>query len=227
MVEALPEAPQGQVIGPVLGGDGVAVADDGPVLRGGQQVHIAEEIVQVGGPGGLHGDVGGLGLIAVGVEAAAQGAAGVDHAPHEGEVPQVEAHLDHLTGSDRQLQGIGNDSLPRADGHRPLAAEINGVKLTGVEGGGLGQGDGLGAAVIVKGQPDGRAGKGHVDAIADGDVFGVPLGAVFGNGYGVAPDTGPVLIVHGDSPSFVCPYHTTKMPKLEPFSAYFFPCVYS
>ena len=67
-----------------------------------------------------------------------------------------------------------------------------------MEGGGFGQGDWLGAAVIVEGQPDGAAGEGDVDGVADGDIFGVPLGAVFGHGYGVAPNAGPVLIGHGD-----------------------------
>ena len=45
VVISLPEAPQSQMVGPVLGGDGVAVADHGPVFRIGQHRDVAEEIV--------------------------------------------------------------------------------------------------------------------------------------------------------------------------------------
>ena len=83
---ALPEATQRQVIRPVLGGDGIAVADNGPVLRGGQHGNIAEEVKQVGLAGGLQVDVGILGFVAVGVQALGQGATGIDHAAHQGEV---------------------------------------------------------------------------------------------------------------------------------------------
>ena len=155
----------------------------------------------MGGTGGVHGDVGSFRLVAVGVQAAAQGAAGEDHTAHQREIPQVEAHLDHLAGGDGQLQGIGHRRFPCADGDGALAAKIDWVEFAPVEGGGFGQGDGLGAAVVVKGQPDGGAGEGHIDAITDGDVFGIPLGTVFGNGDGVAPNAGPVLIGHSDSPS--------------------------
>ena len=45
VVKALPEAAQGEVVGPVLGGDGVAVADDGAVFLFRQHGDIAEEII--------------------------------------------------------------------------------------------------------------------------------------------------------------------------------------
>ena len=199
VVKALPEAPQGQVVRPVLGGDGVAVADHGPVFRRGQHGHVAQEVIQVGGPGSLQRDVGRLRLVAVGVQALAQGAAGVDHAAHEGEIPQIEADLDHLAGGDRQLQRVRNGSLACADGDGLLRVKADRVEFAPVEDGGLRQRDGLGAAVIVKGQPDGGSGKGNVDGVADGDVFGVPLGPVLGHGDGVAPYAGPVLIGHDRS----------------------------
>ena len=52
------EAPQGQFVRPILGGDGVTIADDGSVFRFSQYGNVAEEVEKVGGAGGVAADVG-------------------------------------------------------------------------------------------------------------------------------------------------------------------------
>ena len=82
---ALVKAPQSQAVGPVLGGDGVAVADDCPVFRLRQHGNIAQEVEQMGLPGGFQINMGILRPVAVGVESLGQGTLGIDHAAHQGE----------------------------------------------------------------------------------------------------------------------------------------------
>ena len=195
---ALPLAAHGQTVGPVLGGDGVTVADQGLVLLGGDHGHVAHEVEQVGLAGIVDVDVRILGLVAVGVEAFAQGTAGEDHGTHQGEVLQVEADMDDGIGIDLHFQRIGGDALTGVQGHIVVAAtEEDPAELLAVVNGDLVQGDRLGAHVVVEGQADGVADEGHTDGVADGDVLGVTFGTVLSHGNGIAPHTDPaVVFVH-------------------------------
>ena len=206
----LGEAPQRQLIRPVLGGDGIAVADDGPVALLRQHGDIAEKIEQVGLSGGDDIELGIFCLVAVGIHTLGQRAAGIDHAAHEGEILQIETDLDHFPFVQRHFQGIGNHPLSCGDGNCPASAEENGIESAAVENGGFVQGNGLGAAVIVKGQPDSAAGKGNVNGIADGDIPGITLRAVLRHGHSVSPDADPVgMLFHKiDSRDFSFYYRT-------------------
>ncbi len=196
-------AAQLQVVGPILGGDGVAVADDGAVFLSGEDRHIAEEVEQVGVAGIFQVEVGKLRGIAVGIQTLGQGAAGVNNGAHQGEICQIEADLDQLVRNDRHFQGIGNHGAFGRNGDAFAAAKGQGIEPAAVENGGFGQGHRLGAAVIVKGQPDGGAVKGDMDGVADGDVLGIAFRAVFGDGYRIAPNTDPFGVVHHGGFSFI------------------------
>ena len=213
----LPE-PQLQIVRPVLGGDGVAVADDGVVFRRGIKIHIAEKIEPVGGLGFKQRQTCGVGLIAEGEKTLGQRPGDQHRRLHQGEVLQIDADADRCPRGSLEGDRIADDPLPGIDFHafRPAEGNVHDSLFQHIAGqilvavcfgvrqrhGGPGNLHGFGAAVIVKGEPQGIPGKGNVDGIAQGDISGEAFRSVLGNGDGIAPYRSPVhrFFFHGEIP---------------------------
>ena len=68
MLKAVFAATELQIIRPILRGDGVAITDDGAVLRRSTHGHIAEEVGQLRLAGCVHRNIQVLRFVAVGVQ---------------------------------------------------------------------------------------------------------------------------------------------------------------
>ena len=193
VLKAVFAATELQIIRPILRGDGVAITDDGAVLRRSTHGHIAEEVGQLRLAGCVHRNIEVLRFVAVGVQPAGQRAAGEYDAAHEREITQIEADKQPFPGSYGRFQRVGNHIALRRKRYAALAPERDRVKRAAAENCHLFQRNRLRAAVIIERQAYTAARKRQGNRIAQGYVLGIPFRAIFRNADRISPHADPLL----------------------------------
>ena len=145
-------AAQSEVFGPVLRGDGVAVAHDGAVIRRGEHGNVAQEVNNAYTALYFLWNEFRFGHVAYRVIPLCQRAAGEHCRTQQREFLEIEAYGDEALRLYLAGEFVGNGVFPGADGDFSSAAESYGVEFAVNEHGHFVECDGFRAAVIIEGQ---------------------------------------------------------------------------
>ena len=181
------------IVGPRLGGDRVAEADDGVMVGSGQHIDGVEEIVPARMAREVEWQFVGIGIVAIGIVALGERTGDERAAIHLGIVGQIEAHIEGIAAIHLDGDGVALLFATRLEGDALLASESDGHM--GHEE--FGQRDGFGACEVGETEAQHRAAEAHADGITQREVLGIDSLTTVGNRGGSTPAGHPLVVIVG------------------------------